>query len=89
MKLILIILMVVCFILQYRLWFADAGLLQVMHLKQMIKKTHAEKDEIIKYNDYLTKEISALKKGGAAIENKARSELGMVKKGEIFYQIVK
>lgn len=89
MKLILLILVVVCLILQYRLWFADDGLLQVIHLRQMINKTQTEKDKIIKYNDSLTKEIGALKKGGAAIENKARNELGMVKKSEIFYQVVR
>lgn len=81
--------MLIFVVLQYRLWFADDGLLKVLHLKSMINTAQEKKHEIVRYNDYLTKEINVLKKGGAAIENKARSELGMIKKGEVFYQIVR
>ncbi|CAL7963279.1 Cell division protein FtsB [Gammaproteobacteria bacterium] len=89
MKTILVILSVVLAVLQYRLWFADDGLLNVFHSKHAISNLRAKNDEIARHNVSLTNEITALKKGGAAIENRARSDLGMVKKGEIFYQVVR
>jgi cell division protein FtsB len=89
MKIIVIILSIVLAILQYRFWFADDGLLKIFHLKHVVSETQAKNDEIAKHNVYLSNEIAALKKGGAAIENRARSDLGMVRKGEIFYQVVR
>lgn len=89
MKTILVILSIVLAVLQYRLWFADDGLLKAFHSKRMISRLQMKNDEIAKHNVYLANEITALKKGGAAIENRARSDLGMVKKGEIFYQVVR
>lgn len=89
MKIIVIILSIILAILQYRFWFADDGLLKVFHLKHVIGETQAKNDNLAKHNIYLASEITVLKKGGAAIENRARNELGMVKKGEIFYQVVR
>jgi cell division protein FtsB len=89
MKTILIILSIILAILQYRLWFANDGLLKAFHLKHVISEAQAKNDSFAKHNVYLASEISALKKGGDAIENRARSDLGMVKKGEIFYQVVR
>lgn len=88
-KVILIILSLILAVLQYRFWFADDGLLKVLHLKHAISEVQAKNDVVAKHNDYLATEIKALKKGGAEIENRARSDLGMIKKGEIFYQVVK
>ncbi|MEI8054531.1 MAG: septum formation initiator family protein [bacterium] len=89
MKTTLVILSIVLVILQYRLWFADDGLLKVFHSKHTINALRTNNDEITKHNVFLANEITALKKGGAAIENRARNDLGMVKKGEIFYQVVR
>lgn len=89
MKIIVIVLAIILAILQYRFWFAEDGLLKVFHLKRGISEIQAKNDDIAKHNVYLSSEIIALKKGGAAIENRARNDLGMVKKGEIFYQVVK
>jgi len=89
MRTLLIILVVIVAFLQYRLWFADDGLVHVFRLKSEISAQKAKNDEIIKHNDSLIGEINSLKKGGGAIENRARNDLGMVKKGEVFYQVVK
>ena len=89
MKIIVIILSIVLAILQYRFWFADDGLLKVFHFKRVIGEVQVKNDNLAEHNIYLASEITALKKGGAAIENRARNDLGMVKKGEIFYQVVK
>lgn len=89
MRAALIILAIVVVFLQYRLWFGTDGIAHVFHLKREIKEQKAKNGEIIKRNAALANEINALKKGGVAIENRARNELGMVKKGEVFYQVVK
>jgi Septum formation initiator len=88
-KTVLIISLFALIVLQYRLWFADDGLLKAFHLKRIVGDLQAKNASIAKQNVYLAGEINVLKKGGTAIENRARSDLGMVKKGEVFYQVVK
>jgi len=89
MKIILAILIALVLALQYRLWFADDGLVHAFRLKSEIRKQLAKNEEITKHNDFLVKEINSLKNEGGAIETRARNDLGMVKKGEVFYQVVK
>lgn len=89
MKIVLIILLVVLTVLQYRFWFANDGLLRVFRLKREISSLQKKNDAITKHNEDLVNEIIILKKGGDAIENRARNDLGMVKKGEVFYQIIR
>jgi cell division protein FtsB len=88
-KAILITLVVVFIFLQYKLWFGQNGLVQTFHLKKGISKQKVKNTELLKNNTELTKEINALKSSNETIENRARNELGMVKKGEVFYQVVK
>jgi cell division protein FtsB len=88
-KVILIILTVILAALQYRLWFADDGLLEIFRLKHEISDLRAKNQEINKYNEHLINEIATLKKGGVVIENKARHDLGMIKEGEVFYQVIR
>ena len=89
MKALLIILAIVIAALQYRLWFADDGIIHAFHLQSDIHDQQAKNEDITKHNASLIEEIKSLKKGGGAIENRARNDLGMVKKGEVFYQVVK
>ncbi|MBU0744654.1 MAG: septum formation initiator family protein [Gammaproteobacteria bacterium] len=89
MKPLLIVLVAAVLILQYRLWFADDGLVRVFRLKTEIQAQEEKNEEIEKHNLSLIDEIDSLKKGGGAIESRARRDLGMVKKGEVFYQVVK
>ncbi len=88
-KLILIILVVAVVLLQYRLWFAEGGLIQIFRLKGDIREQKAKNDDILEQNASLVEDIDSLKKGGDVIEDRARSDLGMVKRGEVFYQVVK
>lgn len=88
-KAILIILAIMLVFLQYRLWFGNDGLSNVFRLRRALNDLQVENEELVKHNSYLTNEIISLKKGGAAIENRARSDLGMIKNGEVFYQVVK
>ncbi|MDR1057333.1 MAG: septum formation initiator family protein [Coxiellaceae bacterium] len=89
MKVLLGILIVVVIALQYRLWFADDGIIHAWRLNKAIYAQQAKNEDIVKRNTVLIEEIKSLKEGGDAIENCARNDLGMVKKGEIFYQVVK
>jgi cell division protein FtsB len=74
--------------LQYRLWGSQDGLLRSWHLKKTISAETRRGDELSKNNAVLVDEINALKNDNAAIESQARNNLGMVKKGEIFYRVV-
>ncbi len=76
------------FLLQYKLWFGDASVSDVMELKQTIKEQQARNEQIKQRNAVLAAEVEDLKTGLEAIEERARSELGMIKKDETFIHIV-
>ena len=75
-------------ILQYDLWFGDGGLTAAWKLEQRIAEQKQENDHLQLRNDTLAAEVTDLKSGLAAIEERARSELGMIKEGETFVQII-
>ncbi len=84
-----IILLVLIFCgLQYRLWFGDANVLQLMSLRQQIGEQQAENEQLQTRNRQLEAEVVDLKKGLSAIEERARSDQGMVRSDEVFYQLV-
>ena len=75
-------------ILQYDLWFGDGSLMAAWKLEERIFEQKQENEHLQRRNDALTAEVTDLKSGLAAIEERARSELGMIKKGETFVQII-
>ena len=74
---------------QYALWFSSGGLIQVWQLKHSIVQLKTENAHLVERNSILEADVQDLKKGNEAIEEKARHDLGMVKKNETFYQVVK
>jgi cell division protein FtsB len=75
-------------LLQYRLWIGNGSLTEVHHLEQE-KQSILEENESLKERNYsLAAEVLDLKQGLDAIEERARSEMGMIKKDETFYQLV-
>lgn len=74
--------------LQIKLWFGDGSLNEVYRLKKTIAEQKKTNDELLERNQALEGEVKDLKQGLDAIEERARSELGMVKENETFYQIV-
>ena len=88
MKWIIALLIGLLLLLQYRLWVGDGGIPEVLHLQQEIEQLKAEKEQLEERNRGLDAEVSDLKTGIEAIEERARSELGMVGKDETFYQII-
>lgn len=89
MKPIIILLLVFLAVLQYHLWFANDGVFAVIRLKHRIAEQESNNTQLQKQNAILLAEIMSLKNGSSAIENRARTDLGMVKKDETFYQVVR
>lgn len=88
MKAFVIVLAALFLGLQYKLWFQQGGISEVMQLKQAIVKQTQANGLLTLRNAALTAEVEDLKSGQAAIEERARNDLGMVKPGETFYQII-
>ncbi len=75
-------------LLQYPLWFGDGGVIAVWQLKREIAAQQKENEQLRERNRALEAQVNDLKQGLEVIEGRARSELGMVKKGETFYQVI-
>ena len=88
MKLLTVIMIFLLLLLQYRLWTGNGSLVEVNLLKDEIEKIKNENDNLKERNLSLTAEVFDLKQGHEAIEEIARSEMGMIKDGETFYQII-
>lgn len=89
MRPIIILLATLFVILQYALWFSAGGIVGIWHLKREMAALNAENAQSGERNAVLEADVVDLKKGNEAIEERARNDLGMIKKGETFYQIVK
>ena len=87
-RLVPLLLVLLLALLQFQLWFGIGNVLSAMRLRSQVEAQNAENATLTKRNAALAAEVSDLKGGQAAIEERARTELGMVKKGESFYQIV-
>ena len=74
--------------LQYQFWFGAGGSGAVIALEQRVERQKRENAGLQQRNDALVAEVKDLKEGEAAIEERARSELGMIKPGEKFYRVV-
>lgn len=85
---LLVILLLMFAGLQYRLWFGEANLREVWHLEEQIEQQRVENARLVERNKRLEAEVQDLKKGLAALEERARSELGMIREGETFFQLV-
>ena len=88
MKLLTVIMVFLLLLLQYRLWTGNGSLVEVNLLKDEIEKIENENENLKERNLSLTAEVFDLKWGHEAIEEIARSEMGMIKDGETFYQII-
>lgn len=75
-------------VLQYPLWFGNGGVFAVVRLKHEIAAQRQENAGLRERNEALAADVVDLKNGLAAIEERARIELGMIKKGETFYQVI-
>ena len=88
MKSIVVILLALFALLQYELWFAPDSLSTAYQLHKNIVAQITINKTLQERNAIFNADIRDLKNGNEAIEERARSDLGMIKKGEVFYQIV-
>jgi cell division protein FtsB len=88
MRLILIFLFALLVLIQYPLWLGKGGWFRVWDLDQQVHSAQEKNDELKARNDKLASEVKDLKDGQEAVEERARSEMGMIKQDEIFVQIL-
>ena len=88
MRILLVFLLLVFFALQYRLWVGEGSYAEVVHLRNEITLKKQDLKRMQQENRQLRAEIDDLKSGLAAIEERARNDLGMIKENEIYFQIV-
>lgn len=89
MRLATICLVIVIALLQWPLWLGKGSWLTVWQLQEQLAHQHAANQKLIARNQSLSAEVLNLKTGFDAVEERARSELGMIKPDEIFFQVLK
>jgi len=87
MKSLTIIFVVLVALMQYPLWFGKGSWLRVWILNNQIEVQKKINNDNQIRNNVLNAEVSDLKQGFSAIEERARNELGMTKQDEIFFQV--
>lgn len=87
-KIVLYGLIALLLVLQYPLWFGNGGVMAYWQLQRELVAYQQELAQLRERNRALEAEVLDLKQGLEAVEERARRELGMVKKGETFFQII-
>ncbi|MEN8106474.1 MAG: cell division protein FtsB [Pseudomonadota bacterium] len=88
MKNLFLGLLLLLLVLQLTLWLGDGGLLDLWDQYQNVEVQREENERLRERNAALNAEVLDLKQGLDAVEEHAREDLGMVKEGEVFYQVV-
>lgn len=87
MRVILGIMLALTLLLQYKAWFGDVGMMEAARLREQVAEQRGRAELLAQRNRLLTAEVLALKEGLAAVEARARRDLGMVREGETFYLV--
>ena len=88
MRVLMLILILSVAAMQYQLWFAKGSLPKVWRLQQQLKQEVDKNNQLVKRNSVLSHEVTDLKKAKTALEERARTDLGMIREGEVYYQII-
>ncbi len=88
MRWLVIALLAVVLLIQFRLWVSPDGVREVMQLQQAVAAQQAENEVLTQRNRQLAAEVRDLKQGFSALEERARSDLGMIARNETYYQVV-
>lgn len=72
-------------LLQLRLWVSDGGFVEMNRLKSQVMLQTRENNELTERNTRLAAEVGDLKKGFGALEERARSDLGLISPNETFF----
>lgn len=84
-RLVMAVLLVLLAVLQMRIWQESR---QVGELRERLAEQRVENRELRRRNAELAAEVRNLRDGTEAIEERARHELGLIREGEVFYQVV-
>lgn len=88
LRYVALLLLILLIGLQLKLWAGQGGLSEVRLLEKRVAEQKGENARLKQRNDALAAEVEDLKHGDEAVEERARSELGLIKPGETFYQVV-
>lgn len=87
-KIIIMILLTILISLQYKLFFKDQGIKNVIKLNSEVKQQQIELSNLQLRNNMIKSEIKLIKDNPKAIEEYARVMFGMIKKDETYYRII-
>lgn len=82
------ILMALLLMLQYRLWIGEGSYGHQLDLQRSIAEQTAENERLRQRNAKIAAEVNDLKSGLDSVEERARKDLGMIKRGETFYMVI-
>ncbi|PVZ64891.1 cell division protein FtsB [Pelagibaculum spongiae] len=88
MKYLPLVLLIMFSGLQYKLWLGDSGYLRLTRLDAEIVSQKQGNGELEQQNAQLSAEVKGLKQSLEAVEERARAELGMIRRGETFVQVI-
>ena len=88
MRWLLVALLCILLYLQYRLWIAEGSLAEQQRLELQVVEQTAINTELRERNAVLEREVLELQSGNGGVEQRAREQLGLVREGETFYQVV-
>ena len=88
MRIIASFLFVLLLYLQAKLWFGAHGVFQLWSMQSSIEETQQVNTQLRERNEALHAQVQELKEGQEALEEQARSELGFIREGEIFYRVI-
>jgi cell division protein FtsB len=88
MKIFLSFVILLIALLQYRLWFVNGGIEQIQHDQLLLVDLKKQVEEKRERNAALYAEVEDLRKGQESLEERARKELGMIRDGETFFQVL-
>lgn len=87
-RLLALVLLALLILLQVKLWVGAGGWREVEQLETTVAVQRQENAQLEQRNAALSAEVDDLKQGQAAVEERARAELGMIKPGEVFYRVI-
>jgi cell division protein FtsB len=88
LRYVALILLILLLALEVKLWAGEGGMRDVWRLEKRLAEQKQENLRLRQRNEELAAEVQDLKSGKDAIEERARTELGLIKPGEVFYQVV-
>ena len=88
MRIVTLILFVLLIMLQFKLWFGEGGFTEVARLETRVENQRQQNTDLLQRNAELHAEVEDLRERLEAVEERARSELGLIKPDEQFYQVV-